>query len=34
MSKKRGINPLKIVSSVVLIAGIIYSVITDNKKNK
>jgi len=34
MSKKTGIKPLKIVSSVALVATIIYSVVKDNKKNK
>jgi hypothetical protein len=34
MTKKKGINPFKIVSSAFLVASIIYSVVKDNKRNK
>lgn len=34
MSKKKEISPFKIVSSVALVAGIIYTVVKDNKRNK
>ena len=34
MTKKKGINPFKIISSAFLVAGIIYSVVKDKIRNK
>jgi len=33
MTKKKGMKPLKLVSSVALIASIAYIIINDRKKN-
>ena len=33
MSKKKGLSPFKVVSSIALIASIVYIIVNDKKQN-